>query len=624
MNFRSLILCLLLSAFSTASEVESAEEKPKADRATLEAEFKTAEAEIAANKENTKERAEADKKAMQLASDIAWLAFDASKFDEAATWFATSAKLKEEEYQNSRGYWEDYLKNTAVELDGKVDGQIKTQQDQLATTTEEPKKAIIHQLIHGWEKLRYLNRYNAVTMLEQVARDNNDAERLLKYYEEELKIREAEMAYLKKVNAPKKEQDEKTAQLATALERVSSGQAGLAIFDKAEKNGLDALALRRALPEDMGERKLEEALISLAQMYAFNLGDLKKARDYYQQALVSHEASAAVRKKALEEDRYYAPEQKATLSKEELAKHEEFQAQTRDMAIALGTMSQAMALMSLGEISQEEGNLKDAAASYEKALKIGEDLPKGGYLNVFEMFRARIRARVKGDMAALHAESGEVDLALKELDDTIAIKRAIGQDDWTAQSLVQAADLCYQKGDLANARRLVEQARQIFSAAHKLGSVVWATGFLALIARDEGKLDEASARAEEALGMARKTGNFAAVSGSARTLSSIRLKQDQVDEAKKLIDEAQAADSRTGSTSDRIATLGVSGEILEARGENEKALEAYREAVKLVESVRATAASESSFADVKSNYRPYERIVRALIKLNLSMKPSIT
>ena len=82
--------------------------------------------------------------------------------------------------------------------------------------------------------------------------------------------------------------------------------------------------------------------------------------------------------------------------------------------------------------------------------------------------------------------------------------------------------------------------------------------------------------------------------------------------------EAQAADSRTGSVADWIATLGVSGEILEARGENEKALEAYKEAVKLVESVRATAASETAFADVKRNYRPYEQIVRALIKLQRS------
>jgi len=116
--------------------------------------------------------------------------------------------------------------------------------------------------------------------------------------------------------------------------------------------------------------------------------------------------------------------------------------------------------------------------------------------------------------------------------------------------------------------------------------------------------------------LARKTGNLGSVSGAARIFASVRVKQNKLDEAKTLIDEAQAADARTGSVGDRIATLGVNGEILEARGDTDKALEAYKEAVKLVEGVRATAASETAFADVKRNYRPYERIVRALIKLN--------
>ena len=158
---------------------------------------------------------------------------------------------------------------------------------------------MLQQLIHGWEKFRYLNRYNAVSMLEQIARDNNDADGLLKACEQELTIRRTEMSYLEKVKASPPEMNEKTAQLATALERVASAQAALALFDKAEKNGLEALALRRSLPEEMADRKLEESLSSLAQMYAYHMGDLTKARSYYQQALESLEASAAVRKKAL-------------------------------------------------------------------------------------------------------------------------------------------------------------------------------------------------------------------------------------------------------------------------------------------------------------------------------------
>ena len=617
----AVVVALALAVLETPGQLRAEETKPspattsRPDRPQLEAQFKKADTDRAAAKEKTKERAEAARNAMQVASDLAWLAFDAGKFEEAANWFAKSAELKDESYAAGRAYWEEYERTTAVEQDGKIDGQIKTLEDQLVTA-EESKKNILRKLIHGWEKNRYLTRFNTLTTLEQLARDNNDAENLLKYTKRSLDIRRLELNYLNKAKAPTEEINQKIAQVATALERVSNAQADLAQFEQAEKGGLEALELRRALPESMPERKLEESLSALARMYAFNVGDLPKARDYYQQALTSIEASAAVRQKDLTEDRFITPEQKAAMTKEELAKHDETEAQTRDMKLALDRMSQAMALLNLGDISQEQGDLKKAVSYYEVARKVGEDLPKGGYINVFELFRARIRARVLGGLASLHAESGEVELALKELNETIAIKRDIGQDDWTAQSLLQAADLAHTKGDTANARQLLEQARQIFAAAHKLNSVVSATQFLAVIARDEGKLDEAASRAEEALLLARKTGNLAAVSGSARALASTRVKQNKLDEAKTLIEESRAADLKTGSVADRIGTLGIEGEVFEAKGENEKALGLYKEAVKLVESVRATAASETSFADVKRNYRPYERIVRILIKLN--------
>ena len=618
LSIRSTVILLIL-LISGGAGLRSEEAKPspsaKPDRTQLEAEFKKIDTERLGAKEKTKERADSATKAMQFASDIAWLAFDQGKFDEASNWFAKSAELKEESHVNARAYWEEYEKTTATDLDNRIDDKIKELQAQLGTSGDS-KKEVLRQVIHGFEKNRYLTRYNTISTLQQIARDNNDAANLLRYTQRELEIRRLEMAYLEKVRAPKEEIDQKNVQVATALERVSSAQADLGLFEPAEKSGLEALALRRSLPEEMPDRKVEDSLSALARMFAFNVGDLGKAREYYQQALASIEASAAVRKKALGEDRFYTPEQKAAMTKEELAKHEEMEAQNRDMTIALECMSQSMALANLGGISQEEGDLKQALGYYQKALKLGEDLPKGGYINVFEIFRARIRARVVGDMASLHAESGEVDLALKELNETIALKRSIGQDDWTAQSLLQAADLAHGKGDMANARHLLEQARQIFAAAHKLNSVVSATGFLAVIARDEDKLDEAANRAEEALSLARKTANLGAVSGAARTFASIRVKQNKLDEAKALIEEARAADSKTGSVGDHIGTLGISGEISEAQGENEKALEAYKEAVRLVESVRATAASETAFADVKRNYRPYERIVRALIKLN--------
>src|SRR5687767_9416250 len=119
----------------------SATPKPKPDRVQLEAQFKKADAERATAKEKTKERAEAARQAMQIASDIAWLAFDSGKFEEAANWFAKSAERKDESYATGRAYWEEYERTGAVEQDAKIDEQIKTLEKQLAAA-EESKKGI--------------------------------------------------------------------------------------------------------------------------------------------------------------------------------------------------------------------------------------------------------------------------------------------------------------------------------------------------------------------------------------------------------------------------------------------------------------------------------------------------
>src|SRR5450755_3013115 len=158
-----------------------------------------------------------------------------------------------------------------------------------AAAAEESKKKDLRKAIDALEKSRYVMRYNAVTMLENVARENNDSAGLVKYAEAELEIRRMEMDYLQRSGAPKQEIKRKNVEVATSMERIADAQADLALFDKAEKNYLEALAIRRALPEDMAERKMEDTLSALGGMYAHNVGDFVKARDYYQQALASVE-----------------------------------------------------------------------------------------------------------------------------------------------------------------------------------------------------------------------------------------------------------------------------------------------------------------------------------------------
>src|ERR1700692_1791562 len=127
-------------------------EKPK--QAQLQIEFDQADAVRAAAPEKTKERAEAAKKAMKIASDIAWLAFDAGKYEEAANWFAKSAELKAESHVNARAYWEEYRRTVFAQTEAGLAARIKEFQTQLATA-EESKKGTLRTSIDALEKIRY-------------------------------------------------------------------------------------------------------------------------------------------------------------------------------------------------------------------------------------------------------------------------------------------------------------------------------------------------------------------------------------------------------------------------------------------------------------------------------------
>lgn len=592
----------------------SAAPSAKPDRAQLEAQFAQADAERAATAPKTKERAEAARKAMQIATDIAWIVFDSGKYEEAAAWFARSGELKNDSLENARGYWENELKTAAPQNEKAFAARIKEFEGQLAKEPDEAKKKTIRGGIDALESMRHTIRYNTISMLQSIARDASDSASLVKYCEQELKIRRTELEYLERSRAPQQKIDQKKVEVATALRRIADGQAELALFPAAEKNLREALTIRRALPETLAARRLDEALSAFGYMYLYKVGDLVKAKEFYEQALAEMHATAAIREQARLADPWDSA-MKATMTAEALAEHEKRLASNRDVLLANDTMSECMILTNLGNVAHESGDFAVAVTFYDRALKLSEALPKGGYINIFELIRAQLRARIVGDLADLHAESGQLELALKELDEVIKLKREIGQLESSANSLMQAARLLYDQGDLEKARPYVEQARKIFAGARRLPGVVSSTGFLALLARDAGQIDDAARFAEEALQLAIKTGNFGAQGATARTFASIRLRQSKVPEAKALLVQATAADARTNSAFDRIATFGISGEVLEAEGKNEEALESYRQAIKLLESVRATTASETAFANVKRNAKAYERIVLLLIKM---------
>ncbi len=100
-----------------------------------------------------------------------------------------------------------------------------------------------------------------------------------------------------------------------------------------------------------------------------------------------------------------------------------------------------------------------------------------------------------------------------------------------------------------------------------------------------------------------------------RTLGAARLKQNRLDEATTLLNDALKFDERSGSPHSMARTLFWQGEVLTAQNRPDEALTKYKRSIDLIENMRATMKSASAYGENKYIYEVYESIVSLLIKM---------
>jgi CHAT domain-containing protein len=555
----------------------------------LKAAFSDAEKTLKAAATETQERANAAMNASALAAGVAWKAFDAGRFDEAATWFARRADLKKESYANRIAFYETTQTEQAAALEKQLDANYQADKERLAATKDAGERATLMTLAVGAINTRHALTFAVAKSIQMESLQNNDLPTYLKYERKELDLKKGELADLQALPAPDSEILKKRAEIAAAIGGVAGAYRYQAAYADAEKAYLESLALRQSLPADTPGRDLATAYSDLGGLYA-DMGDLRKAQDDYQRAL-----------KAWDEDE---PQRKAALA--------QVSPDLKDLMSANFTLSQTLILNNLGQIASGLGDMRGSIRYYREALKAAESLPETGLVGTF---RAQMRGTILGNIAVYYGDSGDLDRAIKEMQSVVQLKRSIGDDESAAVSLQNLGSLYFEKGDLPGAQRSIEQARQIFVAAQNLRNVVSSSLALASLANENGDAAKAEGYAQEALALARKIGDESWISAGARSLANLRIKGGQLEEAARLLREAEEGDARTGAPLDRSYTLELQGRLLEARGDDAGAAEKYKAAIDLLEGVRSTANSESDFANLRNNYRPYEEIVKLLIKM---------
>jgi len=165
-------------------------------------------------------------------------------------------------------------------------------------------------------------------------------------------------------------------------------------YDEAEKMYRDALALRRALDVKIPDRNLDEPLSDLAMLYS-DMGDYPKAREYYGQALA-----------ALDADPHHGnPPGEADDS-----------AELKMLRKINALMEEIKILNNTGSVLGNMGDYKADLDYIQRALTLIDTIPTDG---VGAYFHADMRAIALGNVATVHADSGQVDLALKEFLDIV-------------------------------------------------------------------------------------------------------------------------------------------------------------------------------------------------------------
>ncbi len=565
--------------------------------------------------EATQERVQAANQSQSLATAIAWRDFDTDNFDDAATWFARIADLKKDALRNRVLWTENIWQNTQT----MVEKAIAQRRAQLASVKTEHEKSMVQSSLDSMLSIQYSTQHTSLSTLQTLAHEDNDFPSAQKYDQQLLALEIARLNDITKVGTPVQNIWIQKLNVARALEEMAWTQAESTQFADADKNYHQALAIRRALPPEFTDRAPYETLSDLGLMYYYNVGDLKQARDYYEQAVTQLEADEPNFLKSLDD---VTPPPLPDLSPENQAYYQKTWAQTqrelKPSRLTTHLLDEGTMLNNLGDVAMSQGNLTSASSYYNRALNLESRFPMGNdpYGIIDEDSRRIIHIRTMGSLAFLHSASGEVDRALSELDEVVLLSRQSGNDETVANTLAQVAGLWYEKGDLNKARRYTEQARTFFASAQKINGVAMATGSLSFLAREAKQPDEAAKYALQQLPLARQSGNFNGISGAAINLAAARLDQKRLDEVEPLIQEAETANAHTGSVENQISTLSLRGQLLEAQGKNDAALEKYKAAIDALEKVRATSASEETFGKSRSNTRIYERIVKLLIKMN--------
>ncbi len=214
---------------------------------------------------------------------------------------------------------------------------------------------------------------------------------------------------------------------------------------------------------------------------------------------------------------------------------------------ASDTLAAAADPYHLGLLYYNLGVAWEQQQSFERAH---ESLQKAAHLFMVHE-NARLLGMVKRSLGMLHLEHGAVDAARSALEESLRLAGQSGDDEGTAQTLVEIARLRVREGDAAAAERAASEAEALALRIHDDAEVARAKAALAEALAASGRAHDAVASYEDAVAAFSHLGMTGEAIRVSRDLGFLLLKEGTPDRAAHWF--ARAFDLQRGRPDGRLA-----------------------------------------------------------------------
>jgi predicted ATPase/DNA-binding SARP family transcriptional activator len=243
---------------------------------------------------------------------------------------------------------------------------------------------------------------------------------------------------------------------------------------------------------------------------------------------------------------------------------------------AARTAARAWALQIAGELAYGQGEYGAARALFEESLAIKRELgDKQGI--TWSLCWLGIAARDQGDYGAARAL----------LEESLAIFRELGQKGGIAWSLNSLGLLVHFQGDYGAARALLEENLAIVRGLGNKEGIAWSLLRLGEVADGQGEYGAARAFLEESLAISRELGDKGGIARSLGSLGRVAGDQGDYGAARALLEESLAIFRELGHKREIAMNLEGLAAVAVAEAQSERAVRLFGAAEGLREAIGA-------------------------------------